>query len=602
MWSIANARWAAVVVSAAMGLGCGSSTNNTPATDPQDGVDAGGPPMTMRPPRPPPSADAKAPASDTAPPASVPADLPGAPVPPASIPPRTFTQKKPIPVIMLTSSKALVTYDEVRVPGTIKVIEDHDGTLVNIDKRPAAYEGAIGVKYRGDSSQYFMPQLSYSVELWDDKGMPVRQSLLGLPAEEDWALVACYTDKHCMRNAMAYAMAREFGRWNPGLVFVEVFVDGKYNGLYQFIETIKTNKSRVVLSDPAMDGTGLDITGTYVIRREGDGKGKPANMPATDWVSMADGKPVITKDEAGKETLMSGHGIVYAYHEPSERKITPAQAKYIQKHMADFETMMAGPTWNHPKRGYTAWIDVASWADYALINEVSNNIDGYFKSMYIVKHRDVEGARGKLQMTPLWDFNIAFGNVDYRDGWRVDNWVAAQNRFSGECSDFLPVAKGCNGDRNRCHDGQVARDAGCWSTPYLPSYWNKLWDDVDFQDALKCRWQELRKGPFSFDFIDTRTKEWKDLLTPAYARQLNRWGELRHKVWPNPCEPIREKGLLSGKYTDKFKQEGLPHPMCAPSNAPADKFMEHEIGWFVAWTKKRIEWLDKNLPGTCAAK
>jgi len=29
------------------------------------------------------------------------------------------------------------------------------------------------------------------------------------------------------------------------------------------------------------------------------------------------------------------------------------------------------------------------------------------------------------------------------------------------------------------------------------------------------------------------------------------------------------------------------------------EYFEHQVAWMKSWIKHRIEWLDKNLPGTC---
>ncbi len=51
--------------------------------------------------------------------------------------------------------------------------------------------------------------------------------------------------------------------------------------------------------------------------------------------------------------------------------------------------------------------------DFMLVNEIGKNVDGYIFSTYLYKEKDKQGQLGKLVMGPLWDFNLAFGNVDY---------------------------------------------------------------------------------------------------------------------------------------------------------------------------------------------
>src|SRR4030095_8213944 len=169
----------------------------------------------------------------------------------------------------------------------------------------------------------------------------------------------------------------------------------------------------------------------YVFRRESGGKPLPPGGPARHWVS-----PV--KDPAGRAQV----GVLVHY--PRETTITGAQRDYLTGYVASFEEMMKGAGWSDPTRGYRGWIDVGSWMDYALIGAVSPNAAAYYRSVYWVKERDAGGQRGRLLMTPFWDFNIAFGNADFRQGWRIDLFTHELNlRNAGKCSPYVATPPGC---------------------------------------------------------------------------------------------------------------------------------------------------------------
>ena len=57
---------------------------------------------------------------------------------------------------------------------------------------------------------------------------------------------------------------------------------------------------------------------------------------------------------------------------------------------------------------YENYIDVPSFIDYFLINELTKHVDAFKLSFYMHKKKDSNG--GKLHMGPIWDFNLAFGN------------------------------------------------------------------------------------------------------------------------------------------------------------------------------------------------
>jgi hypothetical protein len=59
--------------------------------------------------------------------------------------------------------------------------------------------------------------------------------------------------------------------------------------------------------------------------------------------------------------------------------------------------------------GYAQYLDISSFVDWYLINEITKNNDAImFSSCYM--HI---APNGRLKMGPLWDFDIALGNVNY---------------------------------------------------------------------------------------------------------------------------------------------------------------------------------------------
>jgi hypothetical protein len=337
-------------------------------------------------------------------------------------------------------------------------------------------------------------------------------------------------------------MARQFGRWNPKLRFVELYLDGQYNGIYQLVEVVRQDRRRVDVPKPALNADLGDITGGYIFRREAGGKGGPTNKPVIDWLSP-------TKGPGGQQ-------IVYTYHYPKETTISDQQKAYIRDHMARFEAaVMAGDDLGQ-------WIDTTSFLDYALLNEITNNVDAYWKSVYIVKQSDRLG--GKLSLTPSWDFNLAFGNADYREGWKVDAWAYKIARWGGGCTTFLPAPAGCAA----CAGGLTCANVS------LGLFWmDKLWTDPVFLDAMKCRWQELRKTAFDPDRIAIQIEAWRRELAPAMKRHFARWERLLTYNWPN--------WYVSSRTGD------------------AGDFFDDEVDFLKNWVANRIRWLDRSLPGTC---
>ena len=112
------------------------------------------------------------------------------------------------------------------------------------------YEYDMEIKGRGNST-WDLPKKPYRIKF--DK----KESLLDMPKDKAWALLANYMDKSLIRNKVAYNLGEmSHLAWTPHSHFVEVWVNGRYNGNYQLIEKYNVSKNRVDISD---DGFLLEI-------------------------------------------------------------------------------------------------------------------------------------------------------------------------------------------------------------------------------------------------------------------------------------------------------------------------------------------------------
>lgn len=376
-----------------------------------------------------------------------------------------------LPVLVIdTQGNAIV--EELKVDAMMYVVEDHDGTLQGIESRPRTFDGPIGIEIRGSTSSNF-PKKSYGVEIRDGLGQDTDAPLLGLPAESDWVFHGPYTDKTYMRNKLAYELGRAMKRYQPRSRYAELYVNGDYQGVYLIVEKIKRGLHRVPIAKVAPDAAAGDITGGYIFKRE-------ASSAQGGWYSAA--------------------GTPWQFHYPQSGDILPAQSAYLTGYVDEFETMMAGPQFSDPATGHTKWLDVPSFIDFAIVQELSKNIDGYRKSAYFYK--DADGDGGKLHMGPLWDFNIAFGNADYCGG--------------APTAGFVYLA-------NACVDMQQ-----------IPAWWKRLMLDPAFTKELRCRWESLRTGSFSDGAILAMLDDYREATKEAEVRDHQTWKVIGTYLWPNP--------------------------------------------------------------------
>jgi hypothetical protein len=403
----------------------------------------------------------------------------GADVPPAFVAdPVTLGLSLPpvIPVLWIEIDGARIQRD-VEVPGRLRVIEDHDGSHTGLGARPASLTSAIGFQGRGNFT-FTLPKKGFAFELQEGGGRARGQVLLGMPKGSDFALYACYTDKTCLRNALVYALGQEQGRWSPRARFVELYLDGAYHGLYMLWERIRRDRDRLPLAAPAPGAAAGDVTGGYILRHEGGGKG----TALVGGVSVVE--DFLTAPAPG--------GVVYSFHDPKPEEITGEQRAWLMDHFRGFEAAMQAEAARHRD-----WIELASWVDHAVIEEVTNNWDGYVHSVYMT----TAPGGGRIGMGPLWDFDLAFGNGNV-SGYhcRTDTWTHATVR------------------------------------PYpdnVPAYWRQLFADPEFRAAFRCRWQQLRAGPLDLAAVHARIDRWVAFTAAARGRDQQRWPTIGKQIFPN---------------------------------------------------------------------
>ena len=393
----------------------------------------------------------------------------------------SFTSSN-LPIVLIeTDGREIV--DDPKITARMGIIDNGPGALNQVTDVPNNYDGFIGIELRGASSQAFYPKKQYGVETRDADGKSLNVSLLGFPEENDWVLYAPYGDKSLVRNVLTYRLARRMGRYASRTRFCEVVLNGTYQGIFVLMEKIKRDDNRVDVNKLKPDETfGDDLTGGYIIKID-----KQSGSEIGGWTSAYPAAYAPEKD------------VLYQYHDPKPSELVAEQKTYIQNYVAAFEEAMAASTFEDPDVGYPAFIDLDSFVDFVIVNELGKNVDGYRLSTFLYKDKDSKG--GKLHAGPVWDFNFAFGNADYYGGADAEGF---QFDFA-QTSDNFPI----------------------------PFWWKKLAESETFREALGNRWAALRQGALHEDSLMQSVDAMATLLNEAQARNFERWPILGEYVWPN---------------------------------------------------------------------
>lgn len=247
------------------------------------------------------------------------------------------------------------------------------------------FSGDLKIKGRGNST-WGMPKKPYKLKLNS------KSSILGMPADKEWILLANYSDKTLMRTSVAFEWSRRLGLgYTPRSQYVELVLNGVYQGNYLLVEQIKIAPDRVNVTPlAATDIAGDAVTGGYLVELD----------------QRRDETVVIT----------TSRNIPYALKEPSDAR--PEQIAYIRDYLQTSEDVLNSGLYADPVDGYEKYIDVDSFVNWYLLSELFKNQDAAaFSSIYFYKDRNK-----KLVIGPAWDFDLAAGNVNYSDAQYPEGW------------------------------------------------------------------------------------------------------------------------------------------------------------------------------------
>jgi hypothetical protein len=357
-----------------------------------------------------------------------------------------------LPVVQIsTAGNATIASTDTYVTGAVTITP---GTANTTD---VAYSGTMEIKGHGNTT-WAMPKKPYKIKL-DSKS-----ALLGMPAQKNWVLLANYDDKSLLRNAAAlYSGTFTKLAWSPHSRFVEFYLNGEYEGNYELTEQIEIDKNRLKITE--MDDTDISgeaVTGGYLL--EFDTENQPDDI------------------------LFPISGVTFDLHDPDPAE--PAQLTYIENYLQLASDALYSGKFTDPDTGYAQYLNTTTFIDWYLVEELFKNNDAIdYSSCYIYKDMN-----GKLNMGPLWDFDIAAGNVNYNGNDSPTGWWLRSN-----------------------------------SAPF-PQWTERLFEDPAFAAAVAARWNQLKP---QFQTLPAWINQNAAALQQSQENNFQRWPILGQNVWPN---------------------------------------------------------------------
>jgi hypothetical protein len=248
-------------------------------------------------------------------------------------------------------------------------VNPHNNVAGRVDMRDR-------IRGRGNNSWYDFRARKKSYRINFREKTP----LFGLEAARNWVLLAQHRDETLLYNAVAFELGNRFAfRFNHSYNFVDLYLNGEYMGNY-------------LLTEHNQAGPGL----VDIDRREGwfaeidEYYDKEPKFRTSSY-----DLPVMIKSPKGRVMVCGQENPAHAAIKSGLNALTDA---------------LAGP--HFPESGYRDMIDITTFIDFLMVNELAANTDlSYPRSTFM--YRDKGGA---ISMGPLWDFDSGYG-------WNYRNWM-----------------------------------------------------------------------------------------------------------------------------------------------------------------------------------
>ncbi|MGE4569043.1 MAG: CotH kinase family protein, partial [Bacteroidales bacterium] len=362
----------------------------------------------------------------------------------------------------------------------------------------------IEIRLRGNSTAG-LPKKPYRLKF------PQDYSPLGLnhTKANSWVLLANDADKTLLRNAVAFEISKTLFT-NPGAKFdgnsipftpanlmVDLYLNGRYDGVYHFTDQIEKEKGRVAVeglhavdgSDPAL------ITGGYLLELDGFASGEPV------WFTTPQGMKVTIKY-------------------PENDDYAPAQKSYITTHVSTAENVLFSSTYTHPTTGWRKYFDEGSLIDYYIVSEFTGNPDAWW-STFIYKRRDNE----KIYFGPVWDFDIAFDNDNRITAATTRLMLTAAHEPRTWFVRFLSDATLKSAVKSRWNSMKAQMKANALNyidTETQHFYWSRVANFIRW-DITDQRLGHAKAAPANYDAGTTQLRNYINARYTFLDNQFNAW-------------------------------------------------------------------------------
>lgn len=204
-------------------------------------------------------------------------------------------------------------------------------------------------------------------------------SFFSEPKGNAWGLLTNSSDRTMLRTQTGYYMGKISNlEYTPRYHYVDLMLNGIYSGTYMMGDRLEISEGRVNVGNNG-----------YLL-----------------CVGAVNGKSSFTTSKLERPVSVL---------DPSN--LSTEAFNYVSNFVTAAEKALYSTDFKDPSNGWQKYLDIDSFVDWYIINEIAKNSNGAFKVNCMMNlKRD-----GKLKMGPLWDFEAAFNDKYPASGFIVKN-------------------------------------------------------------------------------------------------------------------------------------------------------------------------------------
>ncbi len=320
-----------------------------------------------------------------------------------------------------------------------------------------------------------------------------------------WVFISNHGDPSLIRNMIAYDLSDRFGGLDYTVEhkYVDIYVDGEYYGLFMMTDKIDVGDGKLEL-DKTIDP---DPSKTAFIIEVGASTAVDNYVKGVDYVALANDYD---------------RGYYLNYPETDDPAYDPdVHLVYIENYLNDCLAALSEGNWDK----ICELMDVDSFVDHYIIQELFLNKDGFWRSVYFYKE-----PNGKLFAGPVWDLDQGAGNA-------VEFYASGKNECTPDCDiDYV--------------NSEYRKSSG---TPWIAgvnTWYRRIMRRSEFKQLLRERLTEY--GPIIMEVLKnaetdaSNPNSYYGKYSKAMERNFERWKILGVGTWPN-SRVIRNITTVNGQ-------------------------------------------------------